>query len=53
MSDYEPPEITELGSVAEVTEGNNFSRPDANSGSNRGRGKGKGIGNGKGRGPPW
>jgi hypothetical protein len=42
MSDYEAPEITELGPVEEITEGRHFSRIDGNSGTPGNRGNGRG-----------
>jgi hypothetical protein len=42
MSDYETPEIMELGDVEAVTQGRHFSRPDGSSGTTGNRGNGKG-----------
>lgn len=51
MSEYEPPAITEIGRVEDVTQGKYFSRVDGNSGTggNNGTGNG-GVGN-SGNGP--
>jgi hypothetical protein len=42
MSDYERPEIVELGPVESVTQGRHFSRVDGNSGTTGNRGNGNG-----------
>lgn len=39
---YETPAVTELGDVAQVTEGQHYSRVDGNSGSTGNRGNGNG-----------
>lgn len=41
MSSYDPPEIRQLGSVEKVTQGQNFSVPDGDSGTTGNRGGGK------------
>jgi len=41
---YEPPEIEQLGSVEEATQGKFFSRADGNSGGSGNRGNGPGGG---------
>lgn len=42
MAPYERPSIEELGSVAELTLGQHFSRVDGDSGTTGNRGNGKG-----------
>jgi hypothetical protein len=42
MSDYEAPQITELGEVEAVTQGRHFSRVDGNSGTTGNNGNGIG-----------
>ena len=42
MTEYEAPEVTELGPVETVTEGRHFSRVDGNSGTTGNNGNGGG-----------